>query len=85
MVAFHLCFYLWHLKDTQLPPVHTTKPQEVGFLLPVFRWAQNRHLHMSSFSQVPSELMEMEGRSQVFRRNFLVTFELPEVVQDTCK
>ena len=70
----------WRWKGTQLSPMAATDPQEVGFLWPPFRWAQNRHLLPGScLSQLPWSLMEMEARSELLRLKHLVTSEGPEV------
>ena len=52
-------------KGTQLPPMPATNPQEVGFLLPQFRCAPNKHLHVSSSSQLPCSSMERDAGSEV--------------------
>jgi len=64
---FITCFSSQHLQETQLPPMTATNPQELGFLLPLFRCAQSRHLYVS--------VIEMEGRCEVFRCKYLVTIE----------
>ena len=46
---------------------------------------ENRHLHVSSLSQLPCKLMEMEARSELLRCIHLVTVEVSEVVQDKCR
>jgi len=80
-----MCFSSYHLQETQLPPMPATNHQEVGFFLPLFKCAQNRHLQVNLFSQLPWELMEMEGRGEMFRSKYLVTLEVPEVLQGPCR
>lgn len=77
-------FYLgW--KATQLPLTYVTNPQEAGFLLAQFRSAHNSHLRVRSLFQLPCQLIEMEGRSELFRSKHLVVCEVREVVKDMCR